>query len=204
MESLVALLPMGVFLAFAGAMAWYSKAQHEALERAWAEIARARQWEMQSGRYFPFRSGVIRGTADNVVFEIDHYDVSQGRSSTPYTRVRAKAIEPMPLVTKVYREGLLSTVGKLIGTQDVEVGQPEFDEKFMVKADDVAAARALFDSELCRDLLGFPPESVTFEYRAGEVSLTWIAKERSHAVLDRAVRVIASACRWRRPAQSLR
>jgi len=50
---------------------------------------------------------------------------------------------PFELGLRVYREGFLSRMGKLLGFQDVQLGHPELDRLVMVKAADENAVRRL-------------------------------------------------------------
>ncbi len=44
----------------------------------------------------------------------------------------------------IYRKGIFSDLGKLLGMQDIEVGDPEFDEAFIIKGTDEYKVRDLF------------------------------------------------------------
>jgi hypothetical protein len=204
MELFGALVPLLFVAGFAGLLLKFTKAEFESFTQQWAAYAQSRQLSMHVGRFFPFRGNVLTGTVENVPIQLDHYVVSHGKSSTPYTRVVARAIEPLPLSLRVFVEGFFSSVGKLFGTQDIQVGHPAFDQRFMVKADNEALARSLLDAELCRALEAFPHESLSFEYQRGAVALHWAKREESAAVLDAAIRIVVLASRWRRPEQSLR
>lgn len=204
MEAVAAFVPLLFVGALVGLIAKYSQAQFEEFSKIWADFAQARQLSMTPGRFFPFRANVISGAVENVPVQLDHYVVSHGKSSTSYTRVVGRAIEPMPFTLRVYVESVFSSLGKVLGAQDVQLGDPAFDERFMVKADNEAMARSLLDTELRRALTAFESGSLSFDYRAGAVSLTWVAREENPAVLDAAIRVVVLASRWRRPEQSLR
>ena len=65
-------------------------------------------------------------------------------SHVTYTRMRAPYINPEGFRYTIYRKGLFSDLGKLLGMQDIEVGDPEFDEAFIIKANDEGRVRELF------------------------------------------------------------
>jgi hypothetical protein len=48
-------------------------------------------------------------------------------------------------------------VGKLLGLQDVEVGYPEFDDRFIVKGNDEEQLRALFANAELRRMISAQP-----------------------------------------------
>src|SRR3954447_14301844 len=78
---------------------------------------------------------------------------SSGESSTTYTRMRAPYVNPEGFRFTAYRKGLFSELGKLLGMQDIEVGDPEFDEAFVVKGSDEAKVRELFADPEVRSLM---------------------------------------------------
>ena len=83
---------------------------------------------------------------------LDTHTVSTGKSSVTYTRMRAPYVNPDGLRFTVYRKGFFSELGKLLGMQDIEVGNPEFDEAFIVKGTDEFKVRELFSDPKIRSL----------------------------------------------------
>ena len=55
---------------------------------------------------------------------------------SPATRLRAPYINPEGFRFTIYRKNLFSDLGKFLGMQDIEVGDPEFDEAFIIKGND--------------------------------------------------------------------
>src|SRR4051794_7167734 len=55
---------------------------------------------------------------------------------TPVTRLRAPYVNPDGFRFTIYRKGSFSNLGKLLGMQDIEVGDPDFDEAFIIKGND--------------------------------------------------------------------
>jgi hypothetical protein len=58
----------------------------------------------------------------------------------------AQLAAPLGIGLQVYKTGFAQNVGKLFGAQDVQVGVPEFDAYFTVKAASAEAARAVLGS----------------------------------------------------------
>ena len=94
---------------------------------------------------------------------------SSGKSGVEYTRVRALTAVPAAPKFKVYREYLLSKIGKRLGTQDVVLGgHAKFDELFMVKTKDpdrtrrmwTARAKAAFAEHLARAAIASDRETL--------------------------------------------
>jgi hypothetical protein len=198
-EVFVALTMFALFAGIIALVLSYAHKQQEQYARAWHAYASPRGlvFVPRSGPWYNPRAARLVGTVDQIAFEIDTYVVQHNKSSTTYTRVKARAIDPIPSDIRVSTAHLFSGLGRLLGFQDVPTGDAVFDEKYVVKADRDDDARALLDAPTRRALLEFP-HSVRFEYRAGEVELHWVGYETHAHVLDAACRIVAAACRWRR------
>jgi hypothetical protein len=53
----------------------------------------------------------------------------------------------------IHKEGFLDSAGKLFGMQDVVLGYPDFDERFIIKTNDEVKVKALFGDEGVRTTL---------------------------------------------------
>ncbi len=75
------------------------------------------------------------------------------------TRLRAPYVNPEGFRFTIYRKGFLSDLGKLLGIpeQDIEVGDPEFDEAFIIKGTDEFKVRALFANPKIRQMIQTQP-----------------------------------------------
>ena len=85
-------------------------------------------------------------------------DIHTGHAHFTYTRMRAPYVNPEGFRFTVYRKGLFSELGKLLGMQDIEVGDPEFDEAFVVKGTDEFKVRDLFAAPEVRSLMMAQPQ----------------------------------------------
>lgn len=75
-----------------------------------------------------------------------------------YTRLRAPYVNQDGFRFTVYRKGIFSFLGSWLRLQDVKVGDPEFDEAFVVKGSDEDKLRALLGDATIRQLLEAQPE----------------------------------------------
>jgi hypothetical protein len=98
---------------------------------------------------------------------LDVFSVRRGKSRRKYTRLRVPFVSLDDFRFLIYRKGLFTDLGKLLGGQDVEVGDPEFDEAFVIEANNEAKVRALFANPDIRDLLQAQP-NVRFELKDDE------------------------------------
>ena len=85
--------------------------------------------------------------------------IDTGDAHVTYTRMRAPYVNPEGFRFTIYRKGLFSELGKLLGMQDIEVGDPEFDEAFIIKGNDEARVRELFADPKLRPLILAQPRS---------------------------------------------
>jgi hypothetical protein len=72
------------------------------------------------------------------------------KGRVPYTRLRAPFINRDGLWFSVFPATLFSEFGKRFGVQDVEIGDPLFDRRFMVQSNDPERVRALLQNPRIR------------------------------------------------------
>jgi hypothetical protein len=113
------------------------------------------------------RDKVQLRVADAWTITLDVFSVQHGKTRKKYTRLRVPFVTLDDFRFLIYRKGLFTDLGKLLGVQDIEVGDPEFDEAFVIQANNEAKVRALFANPQIRDLLHEQPE-VRFELKDNE------------------------------------
>jgi hypothetical protein len=64
------------------------------------------------------------------------------------TRLRAPFVNPDGFRFTVYRKQIFSELGKILGMQDVNVGQPDFDRDFIIQGTDEAKLRRLLPTRV--------------------------------------------------------
>lgn len=109
----------------------------------------------------------VEAHVDNWIVILDTYTVSTGKSSVTYTRMRAPFVNLDNFYFKIYRSGMFSTLGKLLGMEDISVGYDEFDDDFVIKSNDEEKARRLFSNGRIRDLVQDQP-SINLEIKDDE------------------------------------
>ena len=87
-----------------------------------------------------------------------HLTVDPEELHVTYTRMRAPYINPEGFRFTIYRKNLFSDLGKLLGMQDIEVGDPEFDEAFIIKGNDESKVRDLFANPKIRQMIQDQPK----------------------------------------------
>ncbi|HSH92713.1 MAG TPA: hypothetical protein VK968_01045 [Roseimicrobium sp.] len=104
-----------------------------------------------------WKGGRVEGRHGEWTVTLDTYTVSNGKSSTIYTRIRAPYINPDGFRFNIHRKSIFSDLGKWMGMQDVNVGYPGFDDEFIIKGNDEQKLRRLFANERIRELITAQP-----------------------------------------------
>jgi hypothetical protein len=74
------------------------------------------------------------------------------------TRLRAPYLNPDGFRFSIYRKSIFSDMGKLLGMQDIEVGDHEFDEAFIIKGNDEGKVCDLFANPRIRQMIQDQPK----------------------------------------------
>lgn len=72
-----------------------------------------------------------------------------------FTRIRAPYVNRDDFTFKIAKEHAGHKFGKLFGMQDIEVGYPDFDKRFVIKGSDERKLKRMFENPYIRDLLSF-------------------------------------------------
>ena len=109
----------------------------------WQQIA-----EEFGGRYEDggsFSGPVVQVPCGQWTIVLDTFTQEMGRSRIIHTRMRAVFIPLDDSRFLIYRSGIVSTISKLFGMQDIEVGFPELDEVLIIKGNHPQQLRRYFD-----------------------------------------------------------
>jgi hypothetical protein len=88
---------------------------------------------------------------------LDLHVVSTGKVTLVFTRFRAPYVNPDGFRFRIYRRSSLSGLGKLFGMQDIEVGDPDFDEAFIIQGNDEEKVKNFFSKPRIRELVSVQP-----------------------------------------------
>lgn len=80
----------------------------------------------------PTLSGMIRGFGVNIYL----IKKGSGKNSSVYTVLDVSLQTGKPFQFHIYEAGLISGLGKIFGMQDIEIGDENFDRKFVIKSSD--------------------------------------------------------------------
>lgn len=157
-----------------GGAIWWNARETQRRNEVWSAVARERGGTFSDGHFgmLSTESPVIEAVVQHAVVRIELFFVQAGKSRQIYTRARASYTLAAGPIFKVYREGVLQSVGKALGAQDVELGGDEpFDLHFVVKCDDPQATRDAWTPR-AKDLMRRHFEGDRAESDGREVTVT--------------------------------
>ena len=99
---------------------------------------------------------------------LDTFTLRHGERDVVGTRVQVPFSNPQGLSFKIYRESILSSVGKLFKMQDIEIGDYAFDSKFIIKGNDEGKIKLLLDDAVLKNLMYQQPD-ILFEIQFEKV-----------------------------------
>lgn len=118
----------------------------------WSQLAQKTGGRFQEGGFFS-GSGKVEMRVGQWMLTLDTYTVSTGKSSTTYTRFRAPYVNADGFRFQVYRSGLFTGLGKMLGMQDIEIWDPDFDQMYVLKGNDEKKVRQFFSDDKLKALL---------------------------------------------------
>jgi len=85
-------------------------------------------------------------------------DIEEVGKNSKYTRMRAPYVNKDGFQFTIYRKGFFSDLEKMLGMQDIEIGEPEFDDAFIIKGNDEYKLRKMFGAPKIRQLIEQQPK----------------------------------------------
>jgi hypothetical protein len=124
-------------------------------EEVWRELAVQVGGDLVDGGFW--KSDKVIARVKEWTLTLDLYTVSTGKSHVTYTRLRAPYVNSDGFRFTIYRKSIFSGLGKMLGMQDLEMGDPSFDEAFILQGNNPEKVRALFSHEPLRQLISAQP-----------------------------------------------
>lgn len=127
-------------------MGWFGPSREE----VWRQPCREIGAEFIEGGFW--QGSKVQAHVGPWTVTLDTHTVHTGHAHFTYTRMRAPYANPDGFRFTLYRKGSFSELGKLLGMQDIEVGDPEFDEALIIQGNDEFKVRDLFAGARLRSL----------------------------------------------------
>jgi hypothetical protein len=99
------------------------------------------------------KKNIIELNVKNWIITLDTYT---SRDSV-YTRIRTPYVNTSGFHFKIFRKGLMSNVMKLFGMQDIEIGDTDFDNDFIIQSDDTEKVKNMLSDRVLRELISEQP-----------------------------------------------
>lgn len=140
-----------VFFVIAGVIAliiWGVRHQKKVRE-AWMQFARNHKLQVQGSQQRPS----IQGWFGSTWIGLNTVTRGSGKNRSTYTQHHATINSPMPQGIVLYKEGFFSKVGKTFGGQDVQTGDRQLDDAFIIKGNDLLGINDLLNLQPVRQAL---------------------------------------------------
>jgi hypothetical protein len=134
-------------------------------DEMWSQLSQEIGADYQKGGFFA--ESKVTLTHRQWEITLDTYIVSSGKSHMTFTRIRAPLLNPDGFRFNVYRKGIFSGIAKLLGTRDIEIGDPFFDDEFIIQGSSEESVRRLLSGLSIRQLIQKQPD-IHFEVRDDE------------------------------------
>ncbi len=171
---------------------WIGIAYNRATAAGWQGAADHLGLVYSPGKGFSGRS--ITGTMVTHPVRIDAVNRGGGNSQHVVTRFRV-SYPPLGIGLSLRREHAFGRLTKLFGAQDVEVGDPVFDEAFLIKTSDPARAAALLTPAVRDSLLRLLATYPQVQVDDSQISLERTGLIRSPDALVSITRRLLAAAR---------
>ncbi len=123
-------------------------------DEVWRQLASEIGAEFVQGGW---KGNKVQARAGEWTITLDTYTVSTGKTHATYTRMRAPYVNKDGFRFTIYRAGLFSEMGKRLGMQDIEVGDPLFDHDFVIQGNDESKVLSLLGNFKIRQLIQDQP-----------------------------------------------
>lgn len=124
-------------------------------KEVWEELSREIKAQYVDGGFW--KGDKVIAKVGEWTVTLDTYTVSTGKSSMTYTRMRAPFVNKDGFRFTIYRKNIFSQLGKLFGMQDITIGIPNFDEKYIIKGNSAFKIKELFANSKIRELIEKQP-----------------------------------------------
>jgi hypothetical protein len=122
----------------------------------WPEFAKLLNADIKPGEFDG--SEIIEYNYKNWKISFDHFTLWSSKYSSRFTRIIVPVSGRDNFRFEIYQSGILSSVAKIFGMQDIKVGLEEFDKKFIVKSNDEFKIKSMFMNSRIPQMLENLPE----------------------------------------------
>ena len=138
------------------------------------EIWQRLSQELGGAMHSSWRGDKVQIAHEEWVITLDTYVVMANNAPIFFTRIRAPFVNRSEFRLSIRRRNVFSDLAVWLGAQDVEIGQPDFDQAFVLKANNEPRLLELLrDQELLRRLDAQPTLSLSVKDNEGWFGATF-------------------------------
>ena len=134
-------------------MGWFGPSK----DKVWRQLCQEIGAEFVEGGLWTSTGSKVQAHVGPWIVTLD-IGRSHEDGKTLVTRLRAPYVNPEGFRFTIDRKSVFSDLGKLLGMQDIEVGDAEFDEAFIIKGNDEFKVRDLLAKPKIRELIHAQPK----------------------------------------------
>jgi hypothetical protein len=134
-------------------MGWFGPSKDE----VWRQLSQEIGAEFVEGGFWASTGSKVQAHVGPWIVTLD-VGRSDEDGKSLVTRLRAPYINPEGFRFTLYRKSVFSDLGKILGMQDIEVGDSDFDEAFIIKGNDESKVRDLFANPEIRQMIQTQPK----------------------------------------------
>ncbi len=128
---------------------WTSK------DEIWQQIANYIGGHFVDGGFFAPDALIYQHDSWEII--LDTFTKGGNKNRTTYTRMRAPFLNKDNFFFQLYDATAFSSLGSLLGMQDIEIGDPYFDEHYIIKGNSVQKVDELFHYKEVKNLITKQP-----------------------------------------------
>jgi hypothetical protein len=125
-------------------------------DEIWAQLSREIGAEQREGGFF--KNGSVRLRHREWEITLDDYVVHAGNATMVFTRIRAPYVNRDGFRFRIYRKGVFTWLGKVLGVEDLEIGDRFFDDKFVIQGEPASMVTRLFMNPQIKEYIARQPD----------------------------------------------
>ncbi|MBX2842384.1 MAG: DUF3137 domain-containing protein [Flammeovirgaceae bacterium] len=136
-------------------------------EEIWKQLAKELSGNFDNSEFSERSNPKVQVQFKEWTITLDSFHRSAGKCTIPITRIRAPFLNKDGLKFKISKEDIFTNINKLFGTQDIIIGESEFDKKYLIQGNDELKVKKLLSNKMIRNLIDLQPD-IHFEIKEDE------------------------------------
>lgn len=121
----------------------------------WGQIAADIGGDLIDGGFW--KGKILRYEHEDWTVVLDVFARTTGKTTVPFTRMRAPFLNKDDFQFKITREGFFEGIRKFFGAQDIQIGDPFFDDNFLIQSNNETKIKNLLNHQELKALIHKQP-----------------------------------------------